>query len=78
MGISLIQSLYHNTVKKKNPCREIMELGPNALLLCLAVLLLIIALIAWGVMNFFQKEKLEMVQENQGTFEVVMVNDEEE
>jgi len=47
-------------------------------LLCLAVLLLIIALIAWGVMNFFQKEKLEMVQENQGTFEVVMVNDEEE
>ena len=53
------------------------EVGSTELLLCFPILLLLIALIAWGVMNFFQKDNSEMVQENQGTFEVVTVNEEE-
>ena len=54
--------------------------GSVVLLLCFPILLLLIALIAWGMMNFFQKDNSdkEMVQENQGTFEVVTVNEEEE
>jgi len=55
-----------------------MAIGSLELLLCFPILLLLIALIAWGVMNFFQKDNSEMVQENQGTFEVVTVNEEEE
>ena len=53
--------------------------GSVELLLCFGLFWLI-ALISWGVMNFFQKDNSdkEMVQENQGTFEVVTVNEEEE
>jgi len=42
------------------------------------LLFFLIVLIASGVRNFFQKDNSEMVQENQGTFEVVTVNEEEE